>query len=1255
MAKRKNYRHTVGFLTTQLFDEYSVSIWSAIVKAAEEHDIDVVCFIGGAIKDELYFEYQRNPIYGLINKKKIDGLILVANEISQFVGLEKLKKFVKRFSPIPVVNIGVDIENIPCVLVDNKTGMKNLIIHLIEVHGYKNIAFICGPQNSQEALLRYEAYKEVLKEYNINFNKDLVIDGDFQDGSYAKGFTHFINKKLKYDVIVSSNDYMAIRIMNEIKEHNLKVPDDVAVTGFDFNEQSKSVIPKLTTVSQPKYDIGITAFNTLLSILNNKKVPEKQILPTKLIIQQSCGCTKIFEPAVYSKLPKKPSKNQSFSHEEKKLIINVIQHEIGINCVRLLTKEKRTEYAEDIIDAILTNVKEKSDTNFFNKLQKIVMQGLKEGLDAYSWYKIISKIFDTLYNYINKKDIRFLEKLYNISLVSIGDMVDYLRSHLEVKYRNRFLVLYEITERLISIFDLNILINAISEVFPRLGIDNYYVCIYANKQNKRENAKLLFYKNKDNAIPFESQICKADELMVNILATIKKRISYIVMALFYKDIQIGFILYEISNMDGAIYESLSVQLSSALRSIELMNEIKKYSEELEIKVKKRTINLEQAKEELEQANKKLRELDVLKNDFIANITHDFRSPLTAILNTTDLALKFQTQSPEDNHENYNTIYSASLRLRKSIDRLLDLAKIDAHGITLNVSKVNIVSLLNNVIDFYSSSVVGSGIKILRKLPDSEIKNFYTDIEKFDEAIHNIISNAIKFVDPEKGIITVELTEQKYTIRIRVTDNGIGIAKDKLRVIFNRFEQVYNNGNINKIRGTGIGLSYAKQLIEYMKGKIWAESEGQGKGAQFIIELKTGKDIFKEKDFLRVKPFLKKYKEEKVIIEHDLQKKLERQEILINFRELNEENEFDYKKAKILIIDDDKSIRKIVMNYLINYNYVNFIFATDGKQGFDAVYEYSPDLILCDFNMPNMKGDEFHDKILNNPKFRYIPFIFLSAIADDKIMIERREKGACAYLTKPIDEKDLLLTVEQQLKQYFEYLKIFQLATIDELSGLYTRRVIFNNLSHELSIRRYRDVSVIFFDIDSFKIHNDTFGHQAGDKILTTVGKLVTSSIRQYDQAGRYGGDEFLIILPDNNLKQTLIVAQTLKEKIKKCAIKYEKREIAISASFGVASLKDNAQYICDMLNIDTLKSIYEITNPVNVDWDKIEKYKIEIASLLIKMADIALYKAKSVICKNCGFCLEKAYSLENMTCPKCKNNTLILGGDRVVAFDHETR
>ena len=130
-------------------------------------------------------------------------------------------------------------------------------------------------------------------------------------------------------------------------------------------------------------------------------------------------------------------------------------------------------------------------------------------------------------------------------------------------------------------------------------------------------------------------------------------------------------------------------------------------------------------------------------------------------------------------------------------------------------------------------------------------------------------------------------------------------------------------------------------------------------------------------------------------------------------------------------------------------------------------------------MPNMKGDDLHNRLINNPVYKEIPFIFLSAVADDSLMLERRELGAAAFLKKPIEEKLFIITVEEQLIKYYELKKIKRMATRDELTGLNNRKTILENLKRELSIRQYRDISVIFLDIDHFKNINDTYGHQAG--------------------------------------------------------------------------------------------------------------------------------------------------------------------------------
>lgn len=654
---------------------------------------------------------------------------------------------------------------------------------------------------------------------------------------------------------------------------------------------------------------------------------------------------------------------------------------------------------------------------------------------------------------------------------------------------------------------------------------------------------------------------------------------------------------------------------------------------------------------LTERTQKLKELDELKNDFIANITHDFRSPLTVILNKSDILLKTQELN-EDVQRGIKTIISASYQLKSSIDKLLDLARMDSNGVNLKISKINPNDFLSSITDFYKSVVSHNNIKIIEKIPATNIDNFFSDREKLEQIINNIFSNALKFIDPDNGIIEISLQVTEEAVIFKIKDNGIGIEKESLNRIFEKFYQVQSSQN-NKYKGTGIGLAFSYQLVHYLHGKISAQSDGNGKGAEFIVELPRGKDLYDKKLFTNTCIRHSDRKEIKNLIRENIIYKKNENQIREFSGKKNKHGEFDFQKGMILVIEDNEHIQNIIIEYLMLGGYKNIVIASNGKIGLDNIYHEKPDMIICDYNMPELKGDQLQEIIANNPNFNQIPFIFLSAVTNKATIIESKEKGAVAYLTKPIDEKELLINVEIHLKKYMEYKKTLKLATYDELTEVLNRRAVLNRLQSLLSVREYRNISLIFIDIDHFKLFNDQYGHQIGDEVLTQTGKTLNRLLRKYDVAGRYGGEEFLILLPDTSLEDAFKVADKIHKKIEHTTVysAEHKKKLKISVSIGLSSLKEYSQYIEKQLKIDNLETLF--SNGNITDHSIIPPYKERLQHLLVQMADTALYKAKSTICNNCKFSSLKPEDFINDSCSKCKSNNITHGRNKTVSFDSD--
>jgi len=226
------------------------------------------------------------------------------------------------------------------------------------------------------------------------------------------------------------------------------------------------------------------------------------------------------------------------------------------------------------------------------------------------------------------------------------------------------------------------------------------------------------------------------------------------------------------------------------------------------------------------------------------------------------------------------------------------------------------------------------------------------------------------------------------------------------------------------------------------------------------------------------------------------------------------------------------------------------------------------------------------------------------------------------------------------------------ATMDELTGINNKSNLMKLLGNHLSMSKLHDIAFIFFDLDHFKHVNDTYGHQAGDSVLAEVGRIIRETVRLYDIAGRYGGEEFLIALPETSVEKAHLVAEKLRNRIKEFALMHENTQIRITASFGISSLLGNRKKICEELDVPDLNLLFAIMPGTIVDWEAIKKKKSQIPNILISFADMALYRSKRTTCSRCFFNSGKADLFIDGKCPECGSSDLVKGRDKsTILFD----
>ena len=415
-----------------------------------------------------------------------------------------------------------------------------------------------------------------------------------------------------------------------------------------------------------------------------------------------------------------------------------------------------------------------------------------------------------------------------------------------------------------------------------------------------------------------------------------------------------------------------------------------------------------------EANK-LKELDSLKSTFFANISHEFRTPLTLILGPVQQALETVPASEEIEGvkevpvkgRHLEVVRRNALRLQNLIDQLLELSKLDSGKMDLQVCQGNLIQVIRSLVFSFESLAERKRIHFQTSFP-SELPEAFFDRDKWEKVLVNLLSNAFKFT-PENGTIRVEVKEVSAGIRVSISDTGKGMDADETSKIFDRFYQVKSNGQPDST-GTGIGLSLVKELVELHRGQISVDSV-RGKGTTFKLTLP-----FKREAFL-ANEFGSSQFGSSTVSSSSVQQSDHTLVLTSNGSTATDEltnSKTDELNPLLLIVEDNPDLRHFIAETMQKDYQV--LVAANGKLGLETAIEKTPDLIISDVMMPEMDGFEMCETLKKDERTSHIPIILLTAKAGQRHKVEGLETGADAYLTKPFDEKELTVRARNLVEQ-----------------------------------------------------------------------------------------------------------------------------------------------------------------------------------------------------------------------------------------------